>query len=74
MSPITPRLFTGLGALGALVGLLGTAAGGVMALTGAHHGPECASYSLVMAVFSVVVFVVGLDLWSDYDRLQEYDL
>ena len=74
MHPMTPRLFTALGALGVVIGLFGTCAGGVMGLSGQAHGPLCAAYSLVVAVFSVVIFVVGLDLWSDHDRLREYDL
>ncbi len=74
MHPMTPRLFTALGALGALVGLIGAGAGGYMHLGGAGHGPLCAAYSSVVAVFSVVIFVIGLDLWSDCDRLREYDL
>ena len=45
-----------------------------VAVSGEAHGPACAAYSLVIAVFSVVIFVIGLDLWSDADRLREYDL
>ena len=74
MHPMTPRLFTAVGAVGALLGFLACLAGLVLAAGGDASGLPILAYAITVVVFGKILFVVGLDLWSDCDKLAEYDL
>lgn len=74
MHPMTPRLFTAAGAVGTLVGLLACVGGAVLAAGHQPNGLPILGYSVVLVVFAAILFVLGLELWSDCDRLAEYDV
>ena len=71
---MTPRLFTAVGAVGVLLGLVACVGGIILALASHDKGLPTLAYGVVVVVFAKILFVVGLDLWSDCDKLAEYDL
>jgi hypothetical protein len=72
--PMTPRLFTAVGAVGAVGGFVAAIGAIVLAVGGHHNGLPMLAYAVTIVVFSKILFVVGLDLWSDCDKLAEYEL
>ena len=68
-----PRLFTVAGGLGLAGSALALVGGGLGVLLG-HHTGSFAAAGLGGFVFSIPLLLIGLDLWSEADKLKEAEL
>ena len=79
VDPVSPKIFTVAGALGSLTGFGVLTAGVLVLIFGQPHpmvpsGLALIGVSLVVLLFSGMLFVEGLEQWSVSDQIAERNL